>query len=158
MFFLVLILSLAIYSIYSTFIIRKKNRQLVLTNKKVIIQRNQIEKIANEVKESNEAKINFFTGISHEFKTPITLILSALESLQDSFKSKNQKYPYEVNLISKNSNRLLRLINSLQDFRKVEDQKFNLRVSKTDIHQFSLGLYKDFEQEAQKRNIQFTTS
>jgi hypothetical protein len=76
---LVIILALAFYSIYSVINIKKQKRQLELKNKKITIQRNQIEKIAEEVKESNDAKFNFFTGLSHEFKTPITLILSSIE-------------------------------------------------------------------------------
>lgn len=152
---LIVILSLTIYSIYLIFTVRKRNRQLTLNNEKITIQRNQIEKIANEVKESNDAKFNFFTGLSHEFKTPITLILSSIESLRESSKNKGNKSSYEIELINKNSNRLLRLINNLLDFRKIEDKMFNMRASKTNVYHFSNGLYRDFESEAKKRNIKF---
>lgn len=152
---LAIILSLAIYSIYSIFAIRKKNRQLVLTNDKITVQRNQIEKIAEEVKVINEAKLNFFTGLSHEFKTPITLILSSIESMSDFAKEKGSKMRNEVELIYNNSNRLLRLINQLLDFRKIEDRKFNLRASRTNLFSFSKIIFKDFEREAKKRNIDF---
>ncbi|MGC1516015.1 MAG: substrate-binding domain-containing protein, partial [Maribacter sp.] len=104
---LAIILSLAIYSIYSIFAIRKKNKQLELTNNKITIQRNQIAKIADEVKLSNEAKLNFFTGLSHEFKTPITLILSSIESLSETARERGAKMMNEVELIYNNSNRLL---------------------------------------------------
>ena len=152
---LAIILSLAIYSIYSIFAIRKKNRQLELTNEKITVQRNQIEKIAEEVKVINEAKLNFFTGLSHEFKTPITLILSSIESMSDFAKEKGSKMRNEVELIYNNSNRLLRLINQLLDFRKIEDRKFNLKASKTNLFGFSKIIFKDFEREAKKRNIDF---
>ncbi len=155
---LAIILGLAVYSIYSIFVIRKKNRQLQLTNKKITVQRNQIEKIANEVKVSNEAKLNFFTGLSHEFKTPITLILSSIESISEAAKEKGSKLMNEVELIYNNSNRLLRLINQLLDFRKVEDRKFTLRASKTNLYTFSRNIFKDFEREAKKRNINFKLS
>ena len=153
--FLLLILGLAVYSIRSIFIIRKKNRQLLINNDKITIQRNQIEKIAKEVKESNDAKVNFFTGLSHEFKTPITLITTSLESLREMFGTKNSPIPFEISLIENNSRRLLRLVNNLLDFRKVEDQKFNLRVSKTNIYTFSNNIFKEFEREAVRRNIEF---
>lgn len=152
---LAIILSLAVYSIYSIFAIRKKNRQLELTNSKVTIQRNQIQKIANEIKESNDAKLNFFTGLSHEFKTPLTLIMSSIEFIADNAKDKGSKIINEVELIYTNSNRLLRLINNLLDFRKVEDQNFNLRASNTNIYQFSKNIFQDFKREALKRNIDF---
>lgn len=61
----------------------------------------------------------------------------------------------EVGLIYNNSKRLLRLINQLLDFRKIEDRKFILKASETNIYEFSTGIFKDFEREAQKRNIEF---
>ena len=152
---LAIILSLAIYSIYSIFAIRKKNRQLELTNNKITVQRNQIEKIAKQVKLSNEAKLNFLTGVSHEFKTPLTLILSSIESVSDIANEKESKIKNEVELIYKNSKRLLRLINQLLDFRKVEDRKFTLRASKTNLYTFSENILNDFKREAKKRNIDF---
>ncbi|MCM4151908.1 AraC family transcriptional regulator [Arenibacter sp. N53] len=153
--FSVIIFGLAVYSIYSKIAISKKNRQLELINKKITVQRNQIEKIANEVKESNEAKLNFFTGLSHEFKTPITLIMSSIESLREWDKQKGYKTGFEVELIQNNSNRLLRLINNLLDFRKVEDQNFNVRASETNIFRFSNNIFKEFIGEAKKRGIKF---
>lgn len=152
---LILMFCLVAYAIYLIYAIKIKNKQLTLTNERVTIQRNQIENIANELKESNEARVNFFTGLSHEFKTPITLILSSLESLKDTFKSKGTKPSYELELINKNSNRLLRLVDNLLDFRKIESKTFNLRVSKTNIYDFTYGIFRDFENEAKKRNIRF---
>ncbi|MEY8781546.1 substrate-binding domain-containing protein [Allomuricauda sp. XS_ASV26] len=152
---LAIILSLTVYSVYSIFAIRKKNRQLELTNEKVTVQRNQIEKIAKEIKISNEAKLNFFTGLSHEFKTPLTLILSSIESISDYAKEKGSRMGNEIELIHNNSNRLLRLINQLLDFRKIEDRNFNLKASKTNLYNFSKLIFQDFEREAMKRNIDF---
>ncbi|MFG6685206.1 substrate-binding domain-containing protein [Mariniflexile sp. HNIBRBA6329] len=147
---------LASYIIYSSNKLRKKKRELELRNQKITIQRNQIKKIAEEVKISNEARVNFFTGLSHEFKTPITLILSSTESLTENKVIRDNKLLNEVGLIYNNSKRLLRLINQLLDFRKIEDRKFILKASKTNLYQFSKLIFKDFEREAQKRNISFT--
>jgi len=152
---LVLMFCLIAYAIYLIYVNIRKNRQLTLTNERITIQRNQIENIADELKESNEARVNFFTGLSHEFKTPITLIISSLESLKDDNKNKGTRPSYELELINKNSNRLLRLIDNLLDFRKIESQTFNLRVSKTNIYDFTYGIFRDFENEAKKRNIKF---
>lgn len=152
---LILMFCLVAYAIYLIYAIKIKNKQLTLTNERITIQRNQIEMIADELKQSNEARVNFFTGLSHEFKTPITLILSSLESLKDTFKSKGTKPSYELELINKNSNRLLRLVDNLLDFRKIENKTFNLRVSKTNIYDFTYGIFRDFENEAKKRNIKF---
>jgi K+-sensing histidine kinase KdpD len=151
---LTLMFCLIAYAIYLIYAIKIKNKQLILTNDRVTIQRNQIKKIADELKESNEARVNFFR-MSHEFKTPLTLILSSLESLKESIIQKGSKPSYEIELISKNSNRLLRLIDNLLDFRKIENKTFNLRVSKTNIYDFTFGIFRDFENEAKKRNIKF---
>lgn len=155
---LIISLLLGTYSIYSSNKLRKKKRELELQNQKITIQRNQIKKIAEEVKVSNEARVNFFTGLSHEFKTPITLILSSTESLSENKVIRDNKLLNEVGLIFNNSKRLLRLINQLLDFRKIEDRKFILKASKTNLFEFSNLIFKDFEREAQKRNINFTIS
>ena len=155
---LVISVILGAYSIYSSSILRKKKRELELRNQQITIQRNQIKKIAEEVKVSNEARVNFFTGLSHEFKTPITLILSSTESLSENKVIRDNKLLNEIGLIFNNSKRLLRLINQLLDFRKIEDRKFILKASKTNLFQFSNLIFNDFEREAQKRNINFTIS
>lgn len=154
-FLLTMMLCSVAYCIYLIYTIKFKNKQLTLINEKITIQRNQIENIATELKENNEMRVNFFTGISHEFKTPLTLIQSSVDSLKDLEKSKGNKSSYELEMINKNSNRLLRLIDNLLDFRKVENKTFNLRVSQTNIYDFSYALYRDFENEAKKRNIKF---
>ena len=116
----------------------------------------QIKKFSKELKLSNEARVNFFTGLSHEFKTPLTLILSSVESLSIELKNKGISVNNEISLMYNNSKRLLRLINQLLDYRKAEDKKFVLRASKTNILDFSKNIIADFEREAKKRNIDFS--
>ncbi|MFV5694001.1 substrate-binding domain-containing protein [Flavobacterium sp. LB3P122] len=152
----IIVLSLAIYSIYSGITIRRKKKELEETNKKIVSQRNEIEKFSEELKLSNEARFNFFTGLSHEFKTPLTLILSSVESLGSELKTKGSSVNKEINLMYNNSRRLLRLINQLLDYRKTEDQKFTLKASKTNILDFSKSIISDFDREAKKRNIDFS--
>ncbi|TDD74668.1 substrate-binding domain-containing protein [Flavobacterium caseinilyticum] len=149
-------LGLAIFSIYSRITISRKKKELEETNKKIKSQRNEIKKFSEELKKRNEARLNFFMGLSHEFKTPLTLILSSVESLSSEFKNKGISVNKEISLMYNNSIRLLRLINQLLDYRKAEDNKFVLRASKTNIVDFSKSIISDFEREAQKRNIDFT--
>lgn len=154
-FFLVIILSLTIYSIYSTISISRKKKQLERINQTVIDQNVEIQEMAQIAATSNEAKLSFFTGLSHEFKTPITLIMSYVESLIENEKIKGTALIDEVKLIHKNSNRLLRLINQLLDFRKIEEQKFTLRASNTKIYDFTNDVMANFKGEASRRNIDF---
>ena len=157
LFFLFLIvLGLALFSVYSRIIISRKKQELETKNLKIKNQRNQIKSYSEELKLSNEARLNFFTGLSHEFKTPLTLILSSVESLETEFKNKGISVTKEINLMYNNSRRLLRLINQLLDYRKMEDQKFTLRASKTNILDFSKSIISDFDREAKKKNIDFS--
>lgn len=152
----ILTLGLAIFSIYSRITISRKKKELEETNKKIKSQRNEIKKYSEELKKSNEARLNFFMGLSHEFKTPLTLILSSVESLGSELKNKGISVNKEISLMYNNSRRLLRLINQLLDYRKAEDKKFVLRASKTNILDFSKSIIADFEREAKKRTIDFT--
>lgn len=156
LFFLFLIvLGLALFSVYSRIIISRKKQELEAKNLKIKNQRNQIKSYSEELKLSNEARLNFFTGLSHEFKTPLTLILSSVESLETEFKNKGISVTKEINLMYNNSRRLLRLINQLLDYRKMEDQKFTLRASKTNILDFSKSIISDFDREAKKKILIF---
>jgi signal transduction histidine kinase/DNA-binding response OmpR family regulator len=155
-FLLVVIFCLAIFSIYSIFSIKKKKQELEVNNVKITSQRNEIEKFVERLKESNESKINFFTGISHEFKTPLTLILSSVESLHDEFHNKSISVKKDLDIMYNNSLRLLRLINQLLDFRKVEDKNFTIKLSKNNLWKFSVNMFKEFKGEANKRNINYT--
>lgn len=152
----ILLLFLAIYSIYSRITISRKKKELEKTNEKINSQRNEIEKYADDLRISNEARLGFFMGLSHEFKTPLTLILGAVESLGSELKSKGVSVNNELHLMYNNSRRLLRLINQLLDYRKAEDKKFTLRASKTNLFEFSKGIIHDFDREAKKRNIDFS--
>ncbi|WP_269685930.1 hybrid sensor histidine kinase/response regulator transcription factor [Flavobacterium lacustre] len=155
-FLLVVIFCLAIFSIYSIYSIKKKKQELEVNNVKITSQRNEIEKFVERLKESNESKINFFTGISHEFKTPLTLILSSVESLHDEFHNKSISVKKDLDIMYNNSLRLLRLINQLLDFRKVEDKNFTIKLSKNNLWKFSVNMFKEFKGEANKRNINYT--
>ena len=153
---LVVVLSLAIYSVYSGIVIRRKKKELEVTNDMVVSQRNEIERYVEEIKKTNEAKLSFFTGLSHEFKTPLTLILSSVESLANEFKNKGIAVNKDIVLMYNNSRRLLRLINQLLDYRKNQDENFILRASKTNLFDFSKSIISDFDREAKKREIDFS--
>ena len=94
-----------------------------------IILRRQDEK---KEKKLIEAKINFFTQIVHEIKTPVTLIKSPLENVLETGKW-NSSVAANLNIMKRNVDRLLELIRQLLDFRKIGDEGFRLRCSETDI-------------------------
>lgn len=131
---------------------KKINLRLAHQNEEILNQRNQLIELGKKAQQASEAKINFFTNISHEFRTPITLILAPLEEMKNNPRLDSVSKQY-VALIQKNSLRLLKLVNELIDFRKIESGKYKLQVTENDLVQFveeTLGAFKSI---AAKRNI-----
>ena len=131
---------------------KKINATLASQNKEILIQRNQLIELGKKAKEASDAKINFFTNISHEFRTPLTLILEPLEEMKNNSKLDYNSKQY-VSLIQKNTIRLLKLINEIMDFRKIEANKMQLQASENDVVQFVDEIICTFKALAKKRNI-----
>ena len=83
-------------------------------------------------KEITEYKLVFFTNISHEFRTPLTLIQGALEKLQKGGRSPKE-IAHSVKVMDKSTKRMLRLINQLLEFRKMQNNKLALSLEQTDV-------------------------
>lgn len=114
----------------------------------------KIERMEKEkVKELNQFKLQFFTDVAHEFKTPLTLIQAPLEEIIGS----NHKTPFreEFHLMQRNVSYLLRLIHQLLSFRRVEQKKVELKVSYEDIVQFSREVFELFKEKAKKCHIDY---
>ncbi|MBN2805280.1 MAG: response regulator, partial [Prolixibacteraceae bacterium] len=104
-------------------------------------------------KELDELKLRFFTNISHEFRTPLTLILGPLAKILEN--DKNNPYKEKHLMIFRNANRLLHLTNRIMDFRKSENEQLKLKVESTNISDFIYNIFLFFNYEAQKRNIDY---
>ncbi|MDB5012913.1 MAG: histidine kinase [Daejeonella sp.] len=155
---IVITLVLAVFfgglAFHSLNINRKINKSLEQKNLEILDQRNQLIDMSSKAEAATEAKLHFFTNISHEFRTPLTLILAPLEDLMQhehlqGIKGQNLK------LIHRNVSRLLRLVNQLIDFRKIEFNKMKVQASKTDIIAFTKDILESFRDTAQTRNIAF---
>ena len=106
--------------------------------------------------EINQSKLRFFTNISHEFRTPLTLILGPIERLLKSSSTlpENRKKDIYIGM-HKNASRLLRLINELMDFRKLEAGALKLNVQNGDLVSFVKNIYSCFEEIAEERKIEY---
>ncbi len=102
-----------------------------------------------------EMKLRFFTNISHEFRTPLTLISSPVNLLLEKF---NLEPKVREHLLSmqRNSNRLLRLVNQLIDIRKIESGKAVFRAQNTDLILLCRNVISYFEMEAKDKHIQLS--
>ncbi|MDA6070830.1 hybrid sensor histidine kinase/response regulator [Flavobacterium sp. AC] len=100
----------------------------------------------------NNKKLQFFTNISHEFRTPLTLIINPLEDILRS-KNLSPEIHNKLKIVHKSSDRLSRLINELMDFNKLEFNKISLQARKIEVVAFTQGIIGYFDEEAAARNI-----
>lgn len=104
-------------------------------------------------KEINQTKMVFFTNISHEFKTPLTLILGPIETLLETATEGQRKM---LLIMKQNAERLLRLINQIMDMRKIDNNKMKLSLGMGDIAAFGQEIYATFCDHARQRRIEYT--
>ncbi|WP_207434830.1 hybrid sensor histidine kinase/response regulator transcription factor [Sabulibacter ruber] len=143
---------LGAYALYSLRLRHETNRALMAKNREILEQRNEIAEMAKKAEKANEAKLKFFTNVSHEFRTPLTLILGPVEdALQSNIPMGLKK---DMLLVRQNAMRLLKLVNQLMDFRKVERKKMRLQASESDLVRFVEEVAQSFERLARKRHIQ----
>ncbi len=131
---------------------KKINRKLELQKQEISDQRNQLADLFAKLKEATSAKFNFFTNISHELRTPLTLIMAPL---QDAMASSKLHFTIKSNLdlVHRNTMRLLRLINQLMDFRKIEENKMALHASENNLTHFVTEITSAFTDLARKKSV-----
>ncbi|MGY0037110.1 histidine kinase dimerization/phospho-acceptor domain-containing protein [Pedobacter sp. NJ-S-72] len=100
----------------------KKSKELELKNNESLRQKEELIALSTATQATAEAKFSFFTHISNAFRVPLTLILLPLDELLDSKNSSNAP-KHQLNLIHRNVQRLLLMVNQLTDFRKIEYDK-----------------------------------
>lgn len=124
---------------------RVTERQIGLKNELILAEKEQ---------ELNQYKLSFFTNISHELRSPLTLIRGPLEELLLHAKVRKET-KVKLRIMQNSSNRLLNLMNQLLDFRKVETGNMRLQAAKGNFVKFCEELFLIFSQSASEKNIQF---
>lgn len=107
------------------------------------------DKVKLEYEES-EMKARFFTDISHEIRTPLTMIVSPVENIIDDPKTSGE-IKSQLNIVLKNANRMLRMVNQILDFRKI--QKLKLNIQETPIGEYVSDICHSFSKTAEFKNI-----
>ena len=121
--------------------------------------RHQVEREHQEairLQELDRIKTKFFTNISHEFRTPISLIVSPLDRMQRKYK--DQEFQREIALIDRNAKRLLNLVNQLLDFRKLESDDIRMKATEGDIVEFIKDAVTSFSDLSEKKHIRLEFS
>lgn len=139
-------LIIGIFYIFARYYVNKKKR---LEEEK---QKHQEQTKREEI---YKAKIEFFTSIAHEIRTPITLIKAPLDYILNSHPN---EWEIQENLITmeKNTDRLLVLVNQLLDFRKIESKAFTLSLKIKDINKLVINTYSRFVPTAKQRHLDMT--
>jgi len=123
-------------------------------NADIELKKNELENQSEKLKEIDKIKSRFFANISHEFRTPLTLILGLVN--KQITNPKNPPDPKDSDTIKRNSQRLLQLINQLLELSKLESRELKIQASKSDVVKFTGNLASQFESLALGKKINMT--
>ena len=129
----------------------EQNRRLSEQNDKITSQKDQLVKMSQKLQKMTVDRLDFFTNITHEFRTPITLIMGPVER---ALKLSTNPYVIEqLSFAERNSKYLLSLVNQLMDFRKIESSKLEISYRKGDICTFLDSVLSSFDFQLSDRKI-----
>jgi signal transduction histidine kinase/DNA-binding response OmpR family regulator len=142
-----------IYVVIAAFLIGLFVKYMLKKQKEKYEQAQRISEV-DKLHEVDELKLKFFTNISHEFKTPLTLIISPLEKLIKSPVYEMEKPTLDI--MYKNANGLLSMVNEILDFRKFDLNKMSLNISKGDMIEFAKEICMSFKSLAAEKSVKLT--
>lgn len=150
---ILILLLISILLLGSIFAYKSKSK----SNKLLEEQKNKLISLSKELEEATNAKLVFFTNISHEFRTPLTLILGPVDTLLQSEKMSTTQKAL-LGIIQRSSISLLNLLSQILEFRKYENGKLEVQFVKDDIKLFLDDLNIAFIDYAKRKNIDFTVT
>ena len=132
-----------------------QKQQLTQQKEQLIQQKEQLEQLSHELEAATHAKLVFFTNVSHDFRTPLTLIADPINQLLAD-KSLGEHSRQLLELMKKNVNILLRLVNQILDFRKVENGRMELHLEPFDLLSNFRSWNDSFRMALLKKHISFS--
>ncbi len=161
--FLILLLTLLILfiSIWAYKAKTKTNKALELKNiaienqkDKLSIQHEQLLALSKNLQEATQEKLTFFTNVSHEFRTPLTLLIGPIDTLLSTNHLLSEEKKLLL-LMRRNANILLKLVGQIIDFRKYESGKLQLNLTLSNLQLFLSELSTSFDEYAKRKHIHF---
>ncbi len=169
---LILVITVAGYNWYRTYALKQRKKmleilvkertqqiegqkeQLEMQNLEIIEQRDKLMELNKKVQEANRHQMRFFTHMSHEFRTPLTLIISPLEEIT---KEMIERGPLlnKLLLVKKNAKRLLHLVNQLMEVRRIKTGNIEINAREIDIVKFLENISQPFSSLARQKNIDY---
>ncbi|MBS1565403.1 MAG: response regulator, partial [Bacteroidetes bacterium] len=144
-FYILAIAGILLYSRYRT---------MTALRKKLALEQEQQQ--VKRLQELEHQKLKFLTNLSHDFRTPISLISGPIEQLIDGEKTASKLD--KLHMVSRNAKRLLNLVNQLLDFRKMEEQELTLQLSKGEFISFVKDVSESFKDLSERKHINFSFS
>ncbi len=130
----------------------EKNKRLEIQNSEILAQQKQIVDMNSKIQQAAEIKNNFFTNISHEFKTPLTLIIAPIEDLQLR-KDLTEEVKEQLSRIRRNAKKLQRLVSDLIDIHRISKSKIKLHAALIQIDPFIQQIIASFRPLFKKNRI-----
>lgn len=156
----VILLLLVVVIVLSGFIvssyrkIKRANRELTERNRREEEQSRKLVALNTEIEKATAQKLQFFTNVSHEIRTPLTLILAPLDKMVQTVD--DNRYLPDLQLMQRNARRLLKEVNQMLDFRKIENEKMELHKRTGNLVTFAEDLKCYFDGIARDRHIRYS--
>jgi signal transduction histidine kinase/CheY-like chemotaxis protein/AraC-like DNA-binding protein len=131
------------------------NRTIKMQNSLITQQRDESMNLLIVAEEAKETKIRLFTDISHEFRSVVTLITNPINSLITTVT--DEPVVKKLEIIQRSSERLSRLAEEIIKFRKIDENKYQLKFYSSNIAKFILSIVETFHQQAEFKNIKLVT-
>jgi signal transduction histidine kinase/DNA-binding response OmpR family regulator len=136
--------------------LKLEHKNILLEEQKdhILEQKLQVEEMAEQLHQIDQMKLKFFTNISHEFRTPLSLIIGPLEkTLMDLQEDENEVVLNRLQIVYRNTLRLLRLINQFLDLSKIEEGAMKLKIASGEIKKYLEGIIEAYRYIAEQKNI-----
>ena len=156
--FLLLLLAVLLGFIFRMYWVKHQmNEKLSKQKLQLEEQRDQLISLSKQLEEATHAKLVFFTNVSHDFRTPLTLVADPIEQLLADSSLKDKQHSL-LKIAHKNVSILLRLVNQILDFRKYENGKLDLSLSTIDLCEQLQEWSQGFQTLAYKKHVHFNVN
>jgi signal transduction histidine kinase/ligand-binding sensor domain-containing protein/DNA-binding response OmpR family regulator len=139
-------------AVFAGLLLYSRHRGITRLQKKFAIEQERQE--ARRIQELDRLKLKFLTNLSHEFRTPISLIMGPVDQLIDSEPANDRLN--KLQMVKRNTRRLLNLVNQLLDFRKMEEQELTLQLAQGEFISFVKEVVDSFKDLAERKSIRFS--
>ncbi len=133
---------------------KEANQNIKLTNETLAHREQELAQLNERLQEMDRLKTEFFSNVSHEFRTPLTLMLGPIEDLINN-SDISPEMRSQLNVAHRNSIRLLKLVNTLLDFSRLEAGRLQVVYRPTDLTRFTLDLASNFDSAVNRAGLKF---